>query len=82
MPSPRDRKLAGAIKLLQWVNNDIEGAPQCSLNTDGAMTLVEKMMANQGWGEDRTPAKTQKGMHTVKGDGYACRKNRSTPQKI
>jgi hypothetical protein len=31
------------------------------------MTLVKKMVANQGWGEDRTPTKTQKGMHTVKG---------------
>jgi hypothetical protein len=24
------------------------------------------MVANQGWGEDRTPSKTQKGMHIVK----------------
>jgi hypothetical protein len=24
------------------------------------------MVANQGWGEDRTPTKTQKGMHTGK----------------
>jgi hypothetical protein len=30
------------------------------------MTLIEKMVTNQGWGKDRTPAKTQKGMHTMK----------------
>jgi uncharacterized protein YlxW (UPF0749 family) len=37
-----------------------------SLTIDRAMVLIEKMVANQGWGEDRTPAKAQKGMHIVK----------------
>jgi hypothetical protein len=37
-----------------------------SLTTDEVTALIEKMVANQGWGEDRTPANTQKGMHTVK----------------
>jgi hypothetical protein len=30
------------------------------------MALIEKMVTNQGWGEDRVPAKTQKCMHTMK----------------
>jgi hypothetical protein len=30
------------------------------------MALIDKMVTNQGWGEDRTLAKTQKGMHTIK----------------
>jgi hypothetical protein len=37
-----------------------------SLTIDEAKALIEKMVTNQGWGEDRTPAKTQKGMHTMK----------------
>ena len=31
--------------------------------TIGAMALINKMVSNQSWGEER---KTQKGMHTVK----------------
>ena len=34
-----------------------------SLTIDGATTLIEKMVANQSWGEER---KQQKGMHTMK----------------
>ena len=34
-----------------------------SLTIDGATTLINKMVSNQSWGEER---KTQKGMHTVK----------------
>jgi hypothetical protein len=37
-----------------------------SLTINEAMALIEKMVTNQGWGEDRAPAKTQKGMHTMK----------------
>jgi hypothetical protein len=37
-----------------------------SLTTDGATALIKKIVANQGWGEARTLAKTQKDMHTVK----------------
>ena len=34
-----------------------------SLTIDGATALINKMVSNQSWGEER---KTQKGMHTVK----------------
>ena len=34
-----------------------------SLTIDGAMALINKMVSNQSWGEER---KTQKDMHTVK----------------
>jgi hypothetical protein len=34
-----------------------------SLTIDGATELINKMVTNQSWGEER---KTQKGMHTVK----------------
>jgi hypothetical protein len=37
-----------------------------SLTINEAMALIEKMVTNQGWGDDRAPAKTQKGMHTMK----------------
>jgi hypothetical protein len=37
-----------------------------SLTINEATTLIEKMVTNQGWGEDRALAKTQKGMHTMK----------------
>ena len=33
------------------------------LTIDGATTLINKMVSNQSWWEER---KTQKGMHTVK----------------
>jgi hypothetical protein len=42
------------------------GGTFLSLTINEATTLIEKMVINQGWGKDRTPAKTQKGMHTVK----------------
>ena len=34
-----------------------------SLTIDGAMELINKMVSNQSWREER---KTQKGMHTMK----------------
>jgi hypothetical protein len=34
-----------------------------SLTIDGATELINKMVTNQSWGEER---KTQKGMHTIK----------------
>ena len=34
-----------------------------SLTIDGAMALINKMVSNRSWWEER---KTQKGMHTVK----------------
>jgi hypothetical protein len=34
-----------------------------SLTIDGATKLINKMVTNQSWGEER---KTQKGMHTIK----------------
>jgi hypothetical protein len=42
------------------------GAMFLSLTIDEATTLIEKMVINQGWGEDRTLAKAQKSMHTMK----------------
>ena len=39
------------------------GGAFLSLTIDGATTLVNKMVSNQSWGEER---KSQKGMHTVK----------------
>jgi hypothetical protein len=42
------------------------GGAFLSLTTTGATALVEKMVENQGWGEERAPTKTQKGMNTVK----------------
>ena len=39
------------------------GGAFLSLTIDGAMALINKMVSNQSWGEER---KTQKDMHTVK----------------
>ena len=39
------------------------GGAFLSLNIADATTLIEKMVANQSWGEER---KQQKGMHTMK----------------
>jgi hypothetical protein len=39
------------------------GGAFLSLTIENATTLIEKMVANQSWGEGH---KTQKGMHTVK----------------
>ena len=41
----------------------IAGGTFLSLTIDGAMALINKMVSNQSWGEER---KTQKGMHTMK----------------
>jgi hypothetical protein len=42
------------------------GGAFLSLTINEAMALIEKMVTNQGYDEDRAPAKTQKGMHTMK----------------
>ena len=42
------------------------GGAFLSLTIDRATTLINKMVKNQAWGEERTQAKTQKGMHTIK----------------
>ena len=39
------------------------GGAFLSLTIDGAMALINKMVSNQRWREER---KTQKGMHTMK----------------
>jgi len=39
------------------------GGAFLSLTVDGAKALIEKMVANQSWGEER---KQQKGMHSMK----------------
>ena len=41
----------------------VAGGMFLSLTIDGATALIEKMVANQSWGEER---KQQKGMHTTK----------------
>jgi len=43
--------------------NAAAGGAFLSLTIENAMTLIEKMVASQSWGEGR---KTQNGMHTVK----------------
>ena len=40
------------------------GGAFLSLTIDGAMALIEKMVSNPSWGEERSQ-KQQKGMHTV-----------------
>ena len=42
------------------------GGAFLSLTIDRAMALINKMVENQAWREERTQAKTQKDMHTVK----------------
>jgi hypothetical protein len=42
-----------------------------SLTIDGAKALIEKMVANQSWGEER---KQQKGMHSMKEVGMLVTK--------
>ena len=42
------------------------GGAFLSLTIDRATTLINKMVENRAWGEERTQAKTQKGMHTIK----------------
>ena len=39
------------------------GGAFLSLTVDGAKALIEKMVANQSWGEER---KQKKGMHSIK----------------
>ena len=41
------------------------GGAFLSLTIDGATALIEKMVSNQSWGEERSQ-KQQKSMHTVK----------------
>jgi hypothetical protein len=43
--------------------NAAAGGAFLSLTVANATTLIEKMVVNQSWGEDR---KTQKGMHSMK----------------
>ena len=49
-----------------------------SLTIDGATTLINKMVSNQSWGEER---KTQKGMHTMKETDMLSTKNRFINEK-
>jgi hypothetical protein len=57
------------------------GGAFMSLTINEATTLIEKMVTNQGWGEDRAPAKTQRHAYH-EGGGYACRKNGLAPQEV
>jgi hypothetical protein len=42
------------------------GGAFLSLTIDGATVLIDKMVSNQGWRDERLQNKQQKGMHTVK----------------
>jgi hypothetical protein len=45
----------------------VAGGSFLSLNTTEATTLIEKMVSNQGWNEERTqPRKRGGGMHQLK----------------
>ena len=55
------------------------GGAFLSLTTNGATALIDKMVTNQGWSDERSQNKQQKGMQ---GDGYACYKNGPTYEKI
>jgi hypothetical protein len=45
--------------------NAAAGGAFLALTINRAMALIEKMMSNQGWSEERSQNKQQKGMHTV-----------------
>jgi len=42
------------------------GGAFLSLTINGATALIEKMVSNQWWGDERLQDEQQKGMHTVK----------------
>ena len=46
--------------------NAAAGGAILSLTINDATTLINKMVENQAWGEERAPIKAQKGTHTVK----------------
>ena len=47
------------------------GGAFLSLTINGATALIEKMVSNQWWGDERLQDEQQKGMHTVK-ETYMC----------
>ena len=42
------------------------GGAYLDLTIAKAKALIEKMVSNQGWNEERCPSRTKGGMHTVK----------------
>ena len=42
------------------------GGAFLSLTINGATALIEKMVSNQGWGDERLQNEQQKGIHTMK----------------
>jgi hypothetical protein len=70
--SPWDGRLAYSSELLQWADSDspchidaAAGGAFFSLTIDRAKTLIEKMVSDQGWNDERLQLR-QRGMHTVK----------------
>jgi rubrerythrin len=70
LPAPRNGELTHAPELLRGAYAHVEGAHGAvaggafrSLTINDATALIEKMVANQSWEEER---KQQKGIHTVK----------------
>ena len=53
----------GLIPMSRGHLDTAAGGAFLSLTIDGAMALINKMVSNQSWGEER---KLQKGMHTMK----------------
>ena len=72
MSAPWNGQLAHSSELLQWVDSIIRdhvdaaaGGAFFSLTIERATSLIEKMVSNQGWSDDRLQSR-QRGMHSVK----------------
>ena len=64
--------MAHSIGLLQWVDtvtrdyvDAAAGGAFFSLTIERATSLIEKMVSNQGWSDDRLQPR-QRGMHSIK----------------
>src|SRR5512142_2431727 len=67
-----DGRLANPVELLQWTHSHVprslaaaSGGAFFSKMVQGAVDLIEKMVSNMGWSEERLQTR-QRGMHTVK----------------
>jgi hypothetical protein len=56
----------GLTPMLKRHMDATAGGAFLSLTIDGATALIDKMVANHGWGKERIQAKQQEDMHTVK----------------
>ena len=57
------------------------GGASLSLTINGATALIEKMVSNQWWGDERLQDEQQKRHAYCEGDVYACCKNRPPNKK-